>query len=137
MAITASLRTIGPNRVDLAIPCASSKQRWKVSPRGPLPARILAATARRPAIRAVFQKLTVGGEGCALYVALIDVILFIPERNEVVAACKETGDQLRTDMAYMSHSSLDSASDTRPLVTTSGKGFLGVGSGLVCFLTRR
>lgn len=35
----------------------------------------------------------------------------------------------------MSHNCRDSSSPTSPLVTTSGNGFLGVGSGFVCFLT--
>lgn len=38
-------------------------------------------------------------------------------------------------MTHMSHSSRASASETSPLVTTSGKGLRGVGSGLVCFRT--
>ena len=64
--MTASFLTIGPKRVDRAIPCASSKHLWKVSPTGPegklkflfsvklpcqaspFPARIFAATAKRP-----------------------------------------------------------------------------------------
>lgn len=86
---------------------------------------------------------TVGRERRPFDECLVGIITLVPERYEVMTAREEAVIRRQSSAnrsrvpAHMSHNSLASISPSKPFVTTSGKGFLGVGSGLVFFLTLR
>lgn len=144
--MTASFRTIGPNKVDRAMPCASSKHRWKVSPSGP-------ADKRRPTHMSEFAHHFLLVSLPLQPTSHLSRMVFSPQRSRtsrrLYPIAEQSSDSQRRIYeistyhdgkprnTYMSHNSLASDSATSPLVTTSGKGFRGVGSGLVFFRTRK